>query len=76
MKRVMTADRALRWLIDFGSGWVPTHILSFSWANEDINWNVAWYDGYLEAEVNSEGVRNKYKLSDKAIKLIKENQNG
>ena len=74
--RKMTPEKALRWLIDFGTDWVEVRSLFNTWADMELNWKSVMDDGYLEASLDTENVRNKYKLTDNALKLIEEKQNG
>ena len=72
---MMTPEKALRWLVDFGTDWIDTNGLSNTWADDEIEWSKAKQDGYLVSDHDTDGTRKKYKLSDKALKLIEEKQN-
>ena len=71
----MTPEKALRWLIEFGTDWVDTDSIKDTWADSEIRWHGAVYLGYLERSDFSETTADMYKLTDKAIKLIEEKQN-
>jgi hypothetical protein len=73
--RSMTPDKALRWLIEFGTDWVNINGLFNTWADNEIERRKAWADGYLISAHATDGIRKKYKLSDKALKLIEESKN-
>lgn len=72
MSRGMTPEKALRWLLEFGSDWVDCGELLDTWADTDIYWQVAGKQGYLEGreEDGEEGEINCLRLTPKALELI------
>jgi len=61
----MTAEKAMRWLIEFGTDGVSTDVLLNTWANRELNWERCINEGLLEHTPRS------LRLAQKAIDLIK-----
>lgn len=68
MGNEMTPEKALRWLIEFGSDWVPATTLARTWAVSEITWQTAVVYGYLEKGT----LMDRYRLTSKSLKLIEE----
>lgn len=66
-KRQMTPEKALRWLLEFGSDWVDCGDLNGTWADEGIYWHDAEKRGYLETR---DEVTYDIRLTPKALELI------
>jgi hypothetical protein len=83
---LMTPERVIRWLFDFGAGYVRCRDLYPTWANDELIWRIEVNDGYLKPQrifmrQDGYGEGNKpymsrVKLSQKALDLLKEKQNG
>jgi len=66
--RGMTAERALRWLVDFGSGWVDAgKTLMGTWADKEIAWEYTHKEGYLNKRETGSIA---YKINTNALRLI------
>lgn len=83
----MTAEHVIRWLFEFGSGYVPCHKLDETWVDAELTWRVEIDKGYIKPqriymrdeglfEVELKPYISKMKLSQKALDLLKENDNG
>jgi len=83
----MTVEHVIRWLFEFGSGYVPCHKLDETWVDNELIWRVEVDKGYLKPqriymrdeglfEVDLKPYMSRVKLSQKALDLLKENDNG
>lgn len=83
----MTVEYVIRWLFEFGSGYVPCHKLDGTWVDSELLWRVEIDKGYIKPqriymrdeglfEVDLKPYISKMKLSQKALDLLKENDNG
>lgn len=70
-------EQILRWLVDFGSGWIDEEDLSGTWADAELFWAKNVDNGWLEDEQRRDkGLINYYyKLSQKALDKLKEKTN-
>lgn len=84
----MTAEHVIRWLFEFGAGYVPCALLDETWVDKELLWRVEVDKGYLKPhriymrddydmdEPNMQPYMSKVKLTQKALDLLKENENG
>jgi hypothetical protein len=83
----MTVEHVIRWLFEFGSGYVRCTELDETWVDTELTWRVEVDKGYLKPqriymrdeglfEVELKPYMSRVKLSQKALDLLKENENG
>jgi hypothetical protein len=77
VRKEMTNDQILRWLIEFGSDWVHQDILLGTWADRDLTWIAQRRFGLLEiVEKNLSDEWWLVRLSQKALDRLKDNAEG
>ncbi len=74
----MTPRQVVDWLIEFGSDWVNSLNLSNTWADKELFWLGCAENGWLEHECRPTkyGAPEYYKLTPKALALVKEADHG
>jgi len=72
---IMNADNALRWMVEFGIGWVPLMpILQSPWVLSTLEITLSVQNGWLE--FMEKGIHPPhYRLTQKALDAIKESEN-
>jgi hypothetical protein len=74
--KVMTADHAMRWLLEFGSDWVREEEVKGTWADYELIWLECAADGDLEIrripDIHLQG--NEHRLTEKAIAKLKQGE--
>ena len=84
LKSTMTAERVMRWMFEFGTGYVACRELDSTWVDSELTWRVEIRDGYLKPQriykrIDIDEVKpfmSKMKLTQKALDLLKENDDG
>lgn len=68
----MTKEQILRWLFEYGKGYISTGYLVNTWADAELDWRQAVDDGWLD-DKDSEALKSwSLKLTDKALNYLEE----
>lgn len=65
----MSREQVLRWMLEFGTGWVSEELLFGTWADDELTWFACVANGWLDETVDDD-MGDMLKLTPKALESL------